>query len=291
MATHSPNSHIVVWRDPRREAGDVHGWLRFHLDGAGTRGLYRVESGQINKLAAFAGRNAIASRVNVTIGWGAATPIGAQDLETVARQLRPVMVICPERQAREETRWAISMNFGPPETMPEAAVQRLIDDQAASLYPEWRHGMVFRPHALLVRHDVSAECLGLVGPAPLTPDMICGSVADDPAVKEANARWDRATASTHRDLVAARLDAQARAGIAPEGRCPLYSGEVEGYLLPIIMRMGRGDEPAVVDYLRRDLRHLYQEHAETVLMFMLRTYRHGGTERLLEAARATAVAA
>ena len=99
MATHSPRSHIVVWRDPRREAGDVHGWLRFHLDGAGTRGLYRVETGQISKLAAFAVRNAIASRINVTIGWGAATPLGAQDLETVARQLRPVMVVCPERKA------------------------------------------------------------------------------------------------------------------------------------------------------------------------------------------------
>jgi hypothetical protein len=42
--------------------------------------------------------------------------------------------------------------------------------------------------------------------------------------------------------------------------------------------MGRGDEQATVAKLRSDLRRLYGEHAETVLSFMLRTYRHGGTE-------------
>jgi hypothetical protein len=47
----------------------------------------------------------------------------------------------------------------------------------------------------------------------------------------------------------------------------------------------------LVVYLRRELTRLYGEHAETVLSFMLRTYRHGGTEALLEAALATAAAA
>jgi hypothetical protein len=48
-----------------------------------------------------------------------------------------------------------------------------------------------------------------------------------------------------------------------------YSADVESYLLPIIMRIGRGDGPHVVAFLRRDLRRLYGEHAETVLAFML----------------------
>jgi hypothetical protein len=52
---------------------------------------------------------------------------------------------------------------------------------------------------------------------------------DDPDVREADARWDRATPSTHRNLVHARLAAQARAGIAPEDRAPLHSAQVEEY--------------------------------------------------------------
>ena len=156
-----------------------------------------------------------------------------------------------------------------------------------------KRGAASRFHAPLPRHDVSAEEPGIVEPVKMkvTPDTICGSVANDPDVREADARWDRATPSTHRNLVHARLAAQARAGIAPEDRAPLHSAQVEEYLLPIIFRMGRGDEQATVAKLRSDLRRLYGEHAETVLSFMLRTYRHGGTEALLEAALATAAAA
>jgi hypothetical protein len=52
------------------------------------------------------------------------------------------------------------------------------------------------------------------------------------------------------------------------------------------MRMGKGDEPAVLAQSRQSLRRTYGEHAETVLIFMLRTYRHGGTEKLLALATA-----
>jgi hypothetical protein len=272
-----------VWRDPRRDPNDMLGWLRFHLF-SGTERLDRVEAGQISKLATWATRDAIASNVNVTIGWG-------EDLETISRELRPTLVLCPEREDRFEMRWALSYNFQPAEIFPEVVIQKQIDEQVAALYPQWQHGRDFRPTALLLRHDVCAETLGLVGPAPVTPDMICGSVDDDPAVREANARFDRATPETHRDLVAARLAAQERAGVPPDERAPIYSGETDSYLLPIIMRMGRGDEPAVIAYLRRDLRRLYGEHGETVLRFMLRTHRHDGADRLLEAAKATAVVA
>jgi hypothetical protein len=70
----------------------------------------------------------------------------------------------------------------------------------------------------------------------------------------------------------------------------LYSGQVEEFLIPIIMRMGKGDEPMVLAQLRQNLRRTYGEHAETVLMFMLRTYQHGGTEQLLALASAKAAA-
>jgi predicted DNA-binding transcriptional regulator AlpA len=154
-------------------------------------------------------------------------------------------------------------------------------------------GAASRFRAPLPHHDVSDEEPGIVEPVKVkvTPDTICGSVAGDPDVREADARLDRATPSTHRNLVHARLAAQARAGIAPEDRAPLHSAQVEEYLLPIIFRMGQGDEQATVAKLRSDLRRLYGEYAETVLSFMLRTYRHGGTEALLEAAMATAAAA
>ena len=184
------------------------------------------------------------------------------------------------------------MNSVRRETMPEAAVQKFIDDQAASLYPEWRHGMTFRPHALLLRRDVSAECLGLVGPRAADPryDLRLGGG------RPGGERGVRALGPRHR-IDASRPGARTSGGSGARRCRPRRPGAAllrPRWIVicsPIIMRMGRGDEPAVVDYLRRDLRRLYGEHAETVLMFMLRTYRHGGTERLIEAARATAVAA
>jgi hypothetical protein len=56
------------------------------------------------------------------------------------------------------------------------------------------------------------------------------------------------------------------------------------------MRMGRDDEAAVIGHLRRDLRVKYGEYAQTVLLFMLRSYRHGNTEKLLAIATQKAAA-
>jgi hypothetical protein len=120
------------------------------------------------------------------------------------------------------------------------------------------------------------------------PDEICGLVADEPEVRAAAVRFDRANPQTCRALVAARLAAQARIGIAEADRAPLYSGEVESVLMPIMFWMCRGDERAVVAELRNELTELYTEFAETVLRFMLNTYRHGGTEALQRAANVTA---
>jgi hypothetical protein len=72
--------------------------------------------------------------------------------------------------------------------------------------------------------------------------------------------------------VAARLAAQQRAGVPEPDRAPLYSSEAESYLLPHLLRFGRGAEAAMLTLLRRDFRRLYGEHAETVLRFMLRAH-------------------
>jgi hypothetical protein len=294
MAIRTPNAPTIIWRDPRIEDA-ILGWRRYYLDPKGVHHLDGLEPAQIRKLAEWAAHNAIVVGRNITIGWGRSPlSLSEDEFETAARQLRPVVLFCPERAAREEARWAMSVNFdGVAETLPETAVQKALDEHVAREYPNWKPKLQFRPMmALLVRHDVSAEELKLVEPLAPSPDVVCGSVATDPAVRQAYARWDAATPSTSRDLVAARLASQERSGIAPDERAPLYSGEVDSYLLPIIMRMGRDDEPAVIAYLRRDLRRLYGEYAETMLQFMLRTYRHGSTEKLLiEAAKATAVAA
>jgi hypothetical protein len=95
------------------------------------------------------------------------------------------------------------------------------------------------------------------------------------------------TPSTHRNLVGVRLAAQARLGIPKAERAPLCSGEVEDFLVPVMIRMGRGEEGAVLVELRKELTRLYGEFGETVLMFMLKTYRHHSTEALLRAAKAS----
>ena len=57
---------------------------------------------------------------------------------------------------------------------------------------------------LVLRHGVTGEDLGIVERQDITPDMICASVSEDPAVVEAVLRWDRVTPSTWRDLVGVR---------------------------------------------------------------------------------------
>jgi hypothetical protein len=129
----------------------------------------------------------------------------------------------------------------------------------------------------------NAEGLGLVEPERMAPDMILASVAEDPEVKEAAARWDRATPSTHYDLVRARDEAQARTGIPVANRAFLYSAEVDTDLLPIVMCMGRGDEAATAQALTRDFNERYREFGQRVLAFSLRTYRHGNIDGLKRA--------
>jgi hypothetical protein len=57
-----------------------------------------------------------------------------------------------------------------------------------------------------------------------------------------------------------------------------------------LFKIGNGGEPALLAHMRRDLRRRYDQFAEIVLLFMLRTYRHGGPEKLLELAKPRAAA-
>jgi hypothetical protein len=217
------------------------------------------------------------------------------------------MLFCPERPGKSD-RWCVATDGGSPQSLPLAGVQTALTEAAKGLYPDWRHGVPWRPTALLVRHHISAEELGIIPPAVPTADDIVNSVCDDPAVRKAWTLYDRATPSTSYELVKARLEAQARAGIAPQQRAPMRTLDVDDYLMAIVLRMHRRDAPAIVAWMlgappadehigylvagRFSLRRLYGELAETVLAFMLREFQHGGLiDPLREAARETAATA
>jgi hypothetical protein len=130
----------------------------------------------------------------------------------------------------------------------------------------------------------NAEGSGRVEPNKMNPDTIVSLVADDPEVKKAVAKWDRATPSTHYDLARARDEAQARKGIPVANRAFLSSAEVDDYLLPIVMVMWSGNEVATLQTLRRDFDERYGDLSPRVLAFCLRTFRHSNIEGLKRAA-------
>jgi hypothetical protein len=292
MTASNPSGHILLWRDcrdgVRNGPSATLGWTEYFLSDGNV--FRKRVTDQINSLIRVATCQAIERGVDVTVAWcdshPATTP--ADELEAIFLKMRPAVIICPERAKGDQ--WILSHNFEKPESLPAAAIQGALTNVVESTYPRWDHYSKFLLKGLLVRHGVSGEALGIVPPYKATPDDILNSVADDPGVREAYARWDRATPSSHRDLVHARLEAQGRAGIAPDERAPLYTGEVESYLLPVTMRMGRGGAPQTLAWIRRDLHRLYGEHGEAVLAFMLRVSQHAGADELREAA-AAAVAA
>jgi hypothetical protein len=130
----------------------------------------------------------------------------------------------------------------------------------------------------------NAEGSGRVEPDTINPDMIISLVADDPEVKKAVARWDRATPSTHYDLARARDEAQARKGIPVANRAFLSSAEVDDCLLPIVMVMWSGNEVATLQTLRRDFDERYRDLSPRVLAFCLHTCQHSNIEGLKRAA-------
>jgi hypothetical protein len=303
-------SHTLLWKNPRTPvttAGNAKlgwalmDWQRYEWWEHELRFKKSGMPGPLGNLPMAAVKDAILARRNVTIARieddPGSTP--SSDLLTKFAALRPATLVCPERSVipGSNVRWIVAWLTGDarrahPETVPETMIQAAVDAAVKEQYPFYNQApSMYSVPNLVLRHDVTGEDLGLVERQEITPDMICASVSEYPAVVEAVQRWDRATPSTWRDLVAARLAAQERAGIPEADRCPLYSGDVEGYLMPIILRMGKGDEPSVLAQMRQHLRRTYAEHAETVLGFMLRTYAHGNTEKLLALATAAKAAA
>jgi hypothetical protein len=299
----------LVWQDSSAGAPtSLLRWSEFETS-SNPRYFVKWREGQLGQLAVSAAAGAIAGGADVTIGWTEkslwATPV--DDLEPTWLSLRPAMLFCPERPGKPD-RWCVATDGGSPQSLPLAAVQTALTEAVASFYPDWRHGVAWRPTALLVRHHISAEELGVIPPAVPTADDLVNSVCDDPAVRQAWTLFDRATPSTSYDLAKARLEAQARAGIAPQQRAPMRVLEIDDYLLPVVLRMDKGDAPAIlawmlgappaddhISYLvagRFSLRRLYGEFAEVVLAFMLREFPHGGLiDGLREAARETAATA
>jgi hypothetical protein len=285
---------MLLWRDPAEgdpcgAAGLLH-WRSFTRRAGDDYYAPHGELGQLGQLAHAALGEALKRNINVFVGWQAESPetTPAAEIEAAVRRLWPLTVFAPER-AIDGDRWCMNC-FGESSTFPKAAVERLIDDFVNTNIPTWQPGAQFRAHAVILRVDITAEALGIIAAHKVRPDEVVAAVASDPEVAAATARLDRATPSTWRDLVAARLAAQARAGVPEADRAPLYSGQVEEFLTPILMRMGKGDEPSVLAQLRQHLRRTYGEYAEVVLMYMLRSYPHGGTEKLLALASMKAAA-
>jgi hypothetical protein len=272
---------ILLWHKgtPSGSDGLLH-WLCY-LRRASDEFFTPSGAGQIGHLARAALGGAFTKMTNVFVAWGEDDPttVPAAEVEASCRRLFPCTIFCPERTGSH--RW-ISSSFGEPTFFSESSIEGIVTEFAAATFPNWQpRTSGWRPHAVALFHDSSGEELGLVPRHKATPDDIYASVADDSAVRAAGKLWDRATPSTHRDLVAAVLAAQERVGVPVGDRAPLQSGAVDEYLIPLLFRVGRDDEGPLLAHMRRDLHRRYGEFAEVVLLFMLRTYRHGGTEKLL----------
>ena len=224
-----------------------------------------TERRESDKRAAIAAARAIVDRIGLDAARFLSETLEANDMWNVLEELQIEL-----QRRKDET------DDGMPRlvTMDDINARRAAEDAEAG------------GETLILRHDHNAEELGLVEPEPITPNAIINSVANDPAVRAATGMWDRTAPSTHRDLVRARDEAQARMGILEADRAYLYSTEVESYLLPITMRMARGDEAATIQRLRREFRVLYGDYAERVLTFCLRNYQHANGEGLRRAAEA-----
>jgi hypothetical protein len=248
---------ILVWRDTA--AGRLSGseglrhWRQYSRRSDDELFTASDEIGQIAHCARVALEAAMQRGMNVVIGWGAADPgkVPAVEIEAMIAKLWPITIFARERD--DGLRWVMSC-FGESATFAAGAISSTVFDFCKANYPQWQPGAPYRGHALILRHDATAEELGLIEPHVPTPDDICSLVASDPEVAAATVRLDRASPQTWHRLVHARLKAQAARGIAEDQQAPLYSSQVDEIMVPIMMRLGRGDEAAVVAHLRRECR-------------------------------------
>ncbi len=255
-------------------------------------------SDQLHELAVVEAGRAIEAGCNLTIGWGPFDPTTtAPDLlEDMFLSLRPLTIFCPE-QARRPDAWIISNMCGTPGGLPVTAVQAQLTRTVETLCPRWLPRGGIRPddwaaEAILVRFDVTALDLGIVELAQLTPDDRMALVANNPQVREAVRASDPAKAETMHALIRARVEAQAKAGVAPADVAPVCLGEIEALLMPVVFSIGRGDAPGALALLHEDLRRRYGPSGETVLAFALRVFPHDspGIDALRAAAKEAVVA-
>jgi hypothetical protein len=290
-------SHTVLWKNPRAPvtmgANPLLGWQRYEWwSGEHQRFKKSGIAGPLASLAASALDGAIAATRNVTIAQQVENPEASPaDLLTAFGRVRPVTLICPERKPRPGTnmRWAMAWLTGDarkaqPQTLPEAAIQAAVDALAKEQYPPFNQApSLYAVPSLMLRHDVTAEDLGIVERQIVTPNRILALVAEDPEVREAGARWDRATPETYLELVRARCAAQDRLAIPEAQQALLYLSEVEDYLVPVVMKLATNEERAIE--LRQKFRRLYGPvYGERVLAFCLKHYPHGAIDGIKQAA-------
>jgi hypothetical protein len=191
MTTHRPAAHVLIWRNPKDSAHGgaslLLGWHQYRRQDAAKYFKKHGDFGTLGNLAVGALTSdfgAILRNANVTIAWQPEPPEStpAAELEPIFRRLRPMTLVCPERPTGD--RWAVS-NFGAPEVFPASAIQGVIDNLVATMFPNWAPGVQFSPRGLMLRRDISAEELGLIAPVARSPDEICASVSEDPAVVQA----------------------------------------------------------------------------------------------------------
>jgi hypothetical protein len=111
--------------------------------------------------------------------------------------------------------------------------------------------------------------MGIVSPAPPSPDAILNLIANDREVIESDF-------GSEYDIARARDRAQERRGIPEDERVYQFSGQVESELLPIVLKMDRDDPPLVAGYLQRMYRYRFKELGDRVLRAALASYSHGG---------------
>jgi hypothetical protein len=271
-----PN-HTLIWKSTGGAAPSgadgLMGWREYFL-AHNPRFFRDVSPGagaaQVGRLAGQAAMHAIDGGLDVTVAWGNhdlwSAP--AEKLEPVFRQLEPKVLVLPERRGSRD-RWCIT-NAGAVDSLPLAAAQGAVSSMVASLYPDWRRGEPWRPAALLIRHGISAEELGLVPPREPAGDDLLNFVSGFPELK---------AAVTLGQTVRARLAAQERAGVPADKRVPLYSGEVEEIMIPTLATiMSAAHAVEKLAQLRRALAKRYGDAAtaELVLQFALRSFDWNG---------------
>jgi hypothetical protein len=135
------SEHILMWKDgrgsPPQGASGLLGWVEYERSCSASSFRKRAGDWQIGEAAAVSVSFAMERGVNLTIGACRSQrpeTKPADELEPIFRQLRPAVLVCPERPG-EINRWAISNFFNAPESLPAAAIQQAVSDTISNMFP------------------------------------------------------------------------------------------------------------------------------------------------------------